>query len=562
MKQLLTIFFSFCLMIIASAQSGPAYFRVKFTDKGTSSYSLARPAEYLSSKAIERRLLQRIPLTDSDLPVNQTYLQSLKTAGAEIIYTSKWMNLAIIKADSKIVVDNIAKNQFIKEIKPVDDLFQKRSNQHKKSFFDSEKIEKLPVKTVSNEFKSGMSFNYGASLNQAQMIMVDQLHNLGFTGKGMTIAVIDGGFNSANIMAAFDSLRANGQILGTKDFAQPGNNVYGTSMSAHGTMVLSTMGGNLPGQLVGTAPKASYWLLRSEDVVSEYLMEEYYWVNAAEYADSIGADIINSSLGYTEFDNPEENHTYADMDGNTTVVTIGADMAAAKGILVVNSAGNSGNNPWFYISAPADGDSVFTIGAVDGSGIYAGFSSQGPTSDGRIKPDVSAQGANTIVASIPSGIAAGSGTSFSSPVMAGASACLWQANPTFTNIELMNAIKMSSSQSANPDNQKGWGIPNLVLANSLLTSAIIKQKEPFSKLSAYPIPFSDKVNIEVESTSRLIVDFKIFNSIGHSVAEMKGIELNKGKNLTVFTKLERLPKGIYMLQISDGYNVIAEKIIK
>jgi subtilisin family serine protease len=250
------------------------------------------------------------------------------------------------------------------------------------------------------------------------------------------------------------------------------------------------------------------------------------------------------------------------MDGNTTIVTIGADMAASKGILVVNSAGNSGNSDWRYIGAPADGDSVLTIGAVGPTGAYASFSSIGPTSDGRIKPDVTAQGSSTIVATVPTGIAAGSGTSFSSPIIAGAAACLWQANPTYNNMELINAIRMSGSLSSGPDNFKGWGIPNFMLANNLLTSYMFQKTDTFSGLRIYPIPFSNKIHIEIESTSWTTVDIKILSSIGYNVAEMKGVELNKGINLIVFTKLERLPLGIYMVHISDGNFISAQKIIK
>jgi serine protease AprX len=562
MKQSITIFLILFLSVTVFARSTPAIYKVIFTNKGNSSYSIARPAEFLSLKSIERRLLQKIPLTESDLPVNPEYLKALRNSGAEVLYSSKWLNMAIVKVDNKAVIDKISQESFVKEIRAADHLYEKQALSKLKLYFNSESFTKIPNHSRLAVKKSGRAYNYGSSLNQAEMIHIDEMHNLGFNGRGVTIAVIDGGFNSANTIAAFDSLRFNSQILGTKDFVQPGNNVYGTMMSDHGTKVLSLMGGYLPGQIIGTAPKASFWLLRSEDVASEYLMEEYYWVNAAEYADSVGADIINSSLGYTTFFNPEEDHTYADMDGNTTIVTIGADMAASKGILVVNSAGNSGSDAWHYIGAPADGDSVLTIGAVDSTGIYASFSSVGPTSDGRIKPDITAQGKYATIAMVPSGVALGNGTSFSSPIIAGAAACLWQANPTYTNMELINAIRMSGSQSSNPDNLKGWGIPNFMLANNLLTAYVIQKKEPFSGLNVYPIPFNSRINIEMEANTWLSVDIKIINSIGHVVAEMKGVELNKGINLIVFTKLERLPGGIYMLQISDGFYVVAEKIIK
>jgi subtilisin family serine protease len=363
--------------------------------------------------------------------------------------------------------------------------------------------------------------------------------------------------------AAFDSLWLNGQILGSRDFVQPGNDVYSTSISSHGTRVLSTMGANLPGQLIGTAPQASYWLLRSEDTNGEYLLEEYFWVNAAEFADSVGVDIINSSLGYNFFDNPEENHSYEDMDGNTTIITIGADMAAAKGILVVNSAGNTGgNSAWPYITAPADGDSVFTIGAVDSDGNYVYFSSKGPTFDGRIKPDVMAQGSGTIVADLPSGIAAAGGTSFSSPIIAGASATLWQANPTLTNMDILNAIKATASKTTNPDNLMGWGIPDFLLANNLLTTTQIQTSNPIKDLKVFPNPFNEQINIEVELPQALNADIRLFNSQGQTVATLAGIDLALGKNRLVLNNLDKLPAGIYMLQVTDGYYSLTGKVIR
>ncbi|HCT71577.1 MAG TPA: hypothetical protein DF409_11780 [Bacteroidales bacterium] len=554
--------FLFTLLASASSQNTGYFYLVKLTDKHSSGYSISGPASFLSQKSIERRLVQQIPVAESDLPVSPAYLSELKETGAEIIYTSKWLNLVILRVDRPEQAMQISRKPFIRQMKSADYLFARQRGGEGKPYFDNEVIEKPSSRTKVRSYKSQAAYNYGASLNQVRMINIDQLHALNFAGKGITIGVIDAGFNSVDVMQAFDSLRANGQILGTRDFVQPGNNVYHTGISTHGTMVLSTMGGNIPGQLIGTAPKASYWLLRSEDAVSEYLMEEYYWVNAAEFADSVGVDIINSSLGYSTFDNPAENHTYSDMDGNTTVVTIGADMAAAKGILVVNSAGNSGANAWKYITAPADGDSVLTVGAVDPAGAYAYFSSKGPTADGRIKPDVTAQGQQTIVATVPTGVAGGSGTSFSSPIIAGAAACLWQANPTFTNMELINAIRMSSSQSSSPDNLKGWGIPDFMLANSFLTESVIHDLKPFHELKTFPNPYSSRISIELTANYPIVVDIKLINSTGKIVNSLIGVEIAKGKNIIALNNLDRFPAGIYMLQVSDGYFVATEKVIK
>jgi len=429
---------------------------------------------------------------------------------------------------------------------------------HLKGFSNKRKFEKVNINSSRN---TTIGFNYGPSGNQVQMLKIDQLHNQGYTGKGMVVAVIDAGFNSADVMAVFDSLFDSGRLLGTRDFVQPGNNVFSPSLSVHGTMVLSTMAGNLPGQIIGTAPHASYYLFRTEDATAEYLMEEYYWVQAAEYADSLGVDVLNTSLGYTRFDNPAEDHTYEDMNGDTTPITIGADMAAAKGMLVVNSAGNEGANPWHYISAPADGDSVLAIGAVDPSGIYAYFSSVGPTADGRIKPDVVAQGYNAIVASVPSGIAMASGTSFSSPILAGAATCLWQANPTYSNMEIYNAIKQSGSLSSNPNNQMGYGIPDFILANSLLVGNI-NEINYSSKINCYPNPFSDYIVADITLESYKSAVIKLINAQGVELRTFNNKKLQNGFNHLKFDNLGNIPNGIYFIKVFIDGNVITQKIIK
>ncbi len=341
-------------------------------------------------------------------------------------------------------------------------------NTIEKSFFSAETFTK-DVPSGLRSQSGTAAFNYGMSLNQIQMLNGDVFHEMGYRGQGMVIAVLDAGFLNANTHQAFDSLWANSQILGTRDFVRGGESTF--DEHPHGSMVLSTMGGNYPGQLIGTAPKASYWLLRSEDGGSEFIIEEYNWVSAAEFADSVGADVINSSLGYTEFNDPIQNHTYSDLDGDTAPATIGADFAASRGILVVNSLGNEGGSPWYYLSVPSDGDSVMGIGAVDPAGNKAGFSSFGPSYDGRVKPNVSAQGSSTYIADVysTSGFTFGSGTSFSSPILAGMAACLWQANPTLNNMQLKNAIEQSGTQASNPDFLLGYGIPDFVMANNILT---------------------------------------------------------------------------------------------
>ena len=561
MKKIITIIISVLLTTTLFAQIRSESYKIKFTDKGESISKLSSPQHYLSERSLERRLMQQIPLDESDLPVNENYLIKLRGLGAKVYYTSKWLNVALVHLNQN-QAGKISQLPFVKSIQRINAFDSKLDYAEDKDYSKEEKLQKIDISKLPTKKSTIVGLDYGPSANQAQMLKIDQLHNQGYTGNGIVIAVIDAGFNSVDQMAVFDSLRAQNKILGTRDFVQPGNNVYGTNMSTHGTSVLSTMGGNLPGQIIGTAPHASYYLFRSEDVTAEYLMEEYYWVQAAEYADSLGVDILSTSLGYTVFnDDPTNNHTYEDMDGNTTVITIGADLAAKKGMLVINSAGNSGSEEWRYISAPADGDSVLTIGAVDANGLYASFSSTGPTYDGRIKPDVAAQGKNAIVAIVPSGIASGNGTSFSAPILSGAAACLWQANQSYSNMEIYNAIKQSGSRASNPNNLIGWGIPDFIIANSLLVGNIDKINYS-QEISCYPNPFNDFIIAEFNLPSPADTKVRFINYQGQVVRSVNSINLNPGLNKITFDNLETLPKGVYFIQISGNYGTLTQKIIK
>ncbi len=438
-------------------------FVVRLTDKNNTPYSISSPQNFLSVRAINRRAQQGISIDQSDLPVDPAYVQQIDAInGVTVLNTSKWFNSVTIEVSSTNVLNNVNALPFVLNSANVG----RQSNYN--VLTDKFRMEAVgPMKNTPLPALRTSSLNYGMAINQTQMININSLHDLGFSGQGMIIAVLDGGFQDANLMSCFDSLFLQGRILSTWDFVDHNTNVYDDNW--HGTAVLSTMAANIPGDMIGTAPHASYILLRSEDVNSENIIEEYNWASAAEYADSAGADVINSSLGYTVFDDQSMNHSYADMDGNTAPGTIAADIAASKGILVVNSAGNEGGSSWQYIGCPADGDSVLAIGAVDATELYAGFSSQGPSFDGRIKPDVTAQGQGTTVY-IP-GVTPStqsSGTSFSGPVIAGSVSCLWQRFPTKKNMEIAEAVKMSASQFINPDAFLGYGIPDFSVASLVL----------------------------------------------------------------------------------------------
>ena len=351
-------------------QTAPAKYRIEFTDKNNTPYSLNAPDAFLSAKALERRNKQEIPLTFNDLPVTPAYLDSLTASGARVLTVSKWFNAATIQVFDDLALQKIATLTFVKKNYALKSSGGKSPNEPE-------------GQSGIQAIEASSDLNYGPSWWQTAIHNGHLLHNKGYTGRNITIAVIDGGFYHVNELPAFERLRENGQILGNRDFVDAAADVY--AENSHGMSVLSIIGGYIPGELVGTAPDASFWLLRSEDVSSEYKIEEDNWIAAAEFADSVGADIINTSLGYARFDDPLQNHTYAEMDGNTTRISRAADLAASKGMLVVVSAGNQGNIAWKYITAPADADSVLTIGAIDQTGLVAEFSSRGPSSDGQGK---------------------------------------------------------------------------------------------------------------------------------------------------------------------------------
>ena len=558
MKKLILILVSVLLFTSLYAQeSGLKFYVLHFTDKGTNTDASISPSAYLSDKAVLRRLKHHIAFDQSDIPVNDQFVNEVAKSGARILTRSRWFNTVVIETSSE-TAEQISKLPFISKIQ----FIQNKTEDVSKTlnlFFDEENIkpsENRIFKKVADD-----TYDYGIAYNQINQLNGQFLHNNGFSGQGMTIAVIDAGFNSVDIMPCFDSLRANNQIKGTRDFAVPGNNVYAATMHKHGTSVLSCMGSYVSGQLVGTAPKADYWLLRSEVGESESILEEYYWVSAAEFADSIGADLINSSLGYTTFDNPLTNHTYADMDGNTTVVTIGADKAAEKGILVVNSAGNSGQDSWGYIGAPADGDSVFTIGAVGSDGVRAGFSSLGPTYDRRIKPTVSATGLGSAIFypnyPSPPTLGYGNGTSFSSPITCGITACLWQALPDYSNMDIIEAIKATASQASQPDSLLGWGIPNYQYA---YTTRSISEKTVNTQLQTYPNPFTDKLTIGFPDALNGSYTVDIFDLQGKSVYSQTGN--NSSLRSLQINDLGFLTPGIYIVKVLNGSLQFSSRILK
>ena len=528
------------------SQVAPDYYAIKFTDKDNNEYSLDVPDEFLTQRSIDRRTNQGIVYDMTDLPITEDYVAQVAEIGVEVKRRVKWINTILVKTTNESLIDEILALEFVESATKIADEktfpFVKPKN-----FFEVEKNTQTP-NTINDANKSTSSLNYGQAFAQINLINGIPLHDMGYQGQGMVIAVLDGGFIGVPERKVFDSLYANNQILGSRDFASEDNDAF--SGSSHGTAVLSTMAANWPGQMIGTAPKADYWLLKTEYTPSEFVIEEYNWLVGAAFADSVGADLINSSLSYTVFDDPEMDHSWDDLDGNSTIVTKGADLAAKKGILVVNSAGNEGNSSWQYIGSPADGDSVFAIGAVNTSGQIAGFSSRGYPLDPRIKPNICAVGSGTTVAdAYDDYITTSSGTSFSSPTIAGMTACLWQANPGFNNQQIMNALQLSSSQSTNPDRDYGYGIPDYEAAMGIVRAREVEK--PGNSFAIYPNPATDQIflsNIENESKLRLLdMNGRLINEYQESLNQISVISL--------------IP-GVYILQLINETGVSTQKFIK
>ncbi len=541
----------------AMAQLEGTRYVVIFKDKNNSPFSYDRPLEFLSQKAIDRRAKFNIPFDKHDLPVNPSYVTQVKQAGGEIVGTLKWFNGVILKNPSETVLANIAALSFVKEVLPG----LPKTTKGTENTLGNYDIEGIPPYSFSqnNEYypryksQTGV-FDYGNALNQIAMIKMDELHNLGYTGKGITIGVLDGGFANTNIINGFDSLFLQNRILGTFDAAEKGNDVFASTMNGHGTSVLSVMGANRPGLIVGSAPHASYWLIRTEVTGQESRIEEYQWSIGAAFADSVGVDVINSSLGYTEFDNSLYNYTYEMMDGNTAVVTRAADIAVSKGILVVNSAGNEGSSQWKYIGAPADGDSVLTVGATNYKGYWASFSSWGPTFDGRIKPDVSAQGSGTWLLMSTGTAQGGNGTSFSSPLIAGSMACLMQALPNYSPMKLIKLIRSTSSYSSNPNDTLGYGIPNFKLA--LTTSGINNPDYTNKSLTLYRSSETQLTLLSAVSLGKSVIE--IYTASG-SLAIKEDLNITQGSQTITLPK--SLSSGVYIIRVSSNDFRESHKIV-
>jgi hypothetical protein len=387
------------------------------------------------------------------------------------------------------------------------------------------------------------------------MINGSNLQHSGFTGKGILIAVLDGGFMYAENASSLLSLRNRKGIKSTYDFVLNSKEVYG--YHNHGTSVLSVLAGDIEGVIAGTAPGADFLLLRTEDSDSEFPVEEDFWVAGAEFADSSGADIITSSLGYSQFDDPAMNYKYSDMDGNTAFVTKAADIAASKGILVFNSAGNERNKQWFYIIAPSDGDSVLAVGAVDENENISSFSSSGPSGDGRVKPDNVTMGVSVPVQVNATLIAGANGTSFSCPVLSGTTACLMQAAPMATNIEILEALHSSADRYQNPDPLYGYGLPDMISALLVLQQKYVNIPDNDFVISPNPTTGTFEITFR-QPPGRLIIE--IFSGTGR-VLFKQNYDQFAGR-VFMINELQNREQGMYIVRLNTENGTFVHKVIK
>jgi len=546
MKKLLFLLLALGVTGISEAQMTAKYW-ITFTDKNGSPYSISNPSAYLSQRAIHRRAKFSIPVQMNDLPPNPAYIDSLVKIGAVLFNRCGWLNsVSIAMPDTTTMMPKIRALPFVQKAKFVTAI-KPRSGGGKLMSPSLLKPTKKQQRALGTD-----SANYGQGYNQYHMIQVDCLNNKGFRGKGKQIAIIDTRFGTADKLPAFDSARTRGQILGTWDFVWEIPKVYDDSNNdVHGEEVFSCIAANLPGQLVGDAVDADYYLLRSEDNYSENMIEDDNWASAAEYADSAGADVISSSLGYNTFDDANVSYTYADMNGRTAVASIAATIAAEKGLVVCVAAGNDGGDGWHYIDSPADADSILTVGAVNSSGGYAPFSSTGPTADGRIKPDVAAQGDPAAVASPAGGVTSDFGTSFATPITAGAVASLWQADSNASNMQLIAAIKQSASQYKHPDSLLGYGIPNYCLALNILTG--MTENKPVSMLvKTFPNPFTSCITLSFYSSYNQNLTVSLYNILGQTIYQKTEKTATGGNTQIAIDGLQNLPKGLYMVTLTDS----------
>ena len=547
MRRLFVLITLLLIVGVAYSQIAPDRYWVQFTDKNNTPYSIDRPEEFLSERSIQRRIKYCVALDEKDIPVNPSYIEAVENAGATILNPSKWLNGVTIETNSESVLNAIEKLPFVKKTRALHDEPLKQMIKNESFMYEMNAESVVDMDVVRG--------HYGKAQTQIELLNGIALHDMGYQGEGMWIGICDSGYEGADVHDVFQNMRDENRLLGTKDFVYKNGIVY--SDDHHGTACLGLMAGYMPGTYVGTAPKASYFLCRTENINSENIIEEYNWVSAAEYMDSIGIDMISTSLGYISFDNPEASHAYSDFDGKTCIITIGAEIASSRGILCVAAAGNEGDNDFPYVGGPGDGKNVLTVGGVKADGTRAGFSSIGPTYDGRIKPDVMSFAYAVTVASPGNNFYEGNGTSFAAPSLAGMLACYWQARRDAPEGKIREVIKKSSNNYSSPNNEYGYGIPDFEKALDMLNleNCDIFDEKPL--FYVYPNPSNGMVNFNLNYDVNVIV--QVFDMLGKMVYVFDN---HNGDFAELNAFLSNLDAGVYMIKASGDKNIFTTKLVK
>ncbi|MEN9333262.1 MAG: hypothetical protein RLY35_442 [Bacteroidota bacterium] len=534
----------FCMVSI-KAQNAPGYYYIVFKDKLGTPFTLDHPQSFLSPKSLERRLRLGISILEEDLPVNPEYVQTtIQTSGGLLHHTSKWfnsltLNLSGLDSAAQVAaVQQVASLPFVQEVKRYTWVHHQTVGKRLDHLEES-----APIALHAPESKG-----YGWGFHQLNMVNTVRLHEAGFKGEGIDVGIFDGGWFGADEMKAFAPIRDEGRLVMTRDFVNPqAPNVF--DKSTHGTNVWGIMAGVMEDMFIGAAPLSNYYLFQTEDVDSEYRIEEDNWVAAAELADSLGLDVINSSLGYSLFDDETMNHQYSDMNGKVSRASIAAEKLSKKGVVVVNSVGNAGNSVWYYITAPADADGILTVGAVDSLMQPAGFSSHGPTIDGREKPNVSAMGVKTYYPFSDEKIGKGNGTSYSGPIVAGSVASLLSAFPNANPWEVRNIVEQTASLYPNHNHDVGFGIPDFWWAwNQLLDNPSLPSKQ---MESIFPNPAVSLINVKTKGAP--VMSVRVSNALGQMLSEVKWTEVWNKNYLQL--NITDLPAGCYWLTLLTAEGV-------
>lgn len=510
-------------------------YMVFLSDKDGSPYNVNQPEAFLSPRALERRQKHSFETSQQDLPVNPDYVLQVANIGVEVYYQSRWLNAILVQAD----VDQIAAMQNLDIVDNVEYVGPGA---------------KLSSRVgTNNPYSEQGQQQQATSSLQNQMIDVTEMHAQGYRGEGMLIAVLDGGFRGVDQVEAFRHMFDNDQIKGVFNYVNNNQEVY--QFTDHGTQVFSVLAGFDSVEIIGSAFKSDYFLLVSEEDGPEFRIEEYNWLFAAEFADSAGVDIINSSLGYWDFDDSSMNYSYQDFDGMTTVVARAANMASERGILIVASAGNEGNTSWDHITSPADSEKVLAVGAVNTLNELADFSSPGPTVDQRIKPDLVALGVGTTTVRASGTVSLSSGTSFASPLVAGLAAGFWQAHPNLTNAEVIEKLRQSGDNHDTPDNQRGFGLPSFTRAQEVVG---INEESSNSNYQVFPNPTNSRLIISIGEEQQLYnVNARLYTAAGQLLVDSKSV----GRS-SIELDVSNFSPGIYILFIASPTANRRVKVIK